>query len=103
MQNPKLETLKKEVKICTFFMIVVPFTVFFYLRSFYESDDPDIDIWPPIGAIIAVQIVIFCIIVWKYGEDCKAVFWDGTGDVPYDPEQRELVSEIRRRVAQKDQ
>ena len=83
-------------------MVLVPFSVFFYLRSFYEVEDPDRDLWPPIGAILATNVLIGCIVIWKYAEDFKSVFVDGTGDVPYDPAQRQVVKELRRRVAKAD-
>ena len=83
-------------------MVLVPFSVFFFLRSYYDSEDPDRDLWPPIGAILATNVLIACIVVWKYAEDFRAVFVDGTGDVPYDPEQRATVQELRRRVRKAD-
>lgn len=67
-------------------MVVVPFSVFFYLRSKYEYSDPDRDLWPSVAAVVAIQITIVCIAIWKYFYDFKAVFWDGTGDIPYDPD-----------------
>ena len=79
-------------------MVVVPMSTFFYARSLYEYEDPYRDLWPPIAAVVAVWLVIAGIIVWKYFEDFKSVFWDGTGDIPYDPDQRALVAEIQRRI-----
>ena len=31
------------------------------------------------------------IAIWKHFDDIKAVFWDGTGDIPYDPDQKEII------------
>lgn len=70
-------------------MVVVPLSVFFYLRSYYEYNDPDRDLWPAIAAVLTVNFIMVCITIWKHADDFKAVFIDGTGDIPYDPALRE--------------
>ena len=74
-------------------MITIPFSVFFYVRSLYEYEHPDRDLWSGLAAVVATNLTIIGIAIWKYFEDFKAVFWDGTGDIPYDPEKRAAVAE----------
>ena len=70
-------------------MFGVPLFVFFYTRSaFYEYLKPDENMYAGLAAVLATNITMFCIAVWKYRDDFKAVFVDGTGDIPYDPALR---------------
>ena len=39
--------------------------------------------WAGIAAVISINVVILCIIIWKYTEDFKLVMND-EGDKPYD-------------------
>ena len=92
LDDPKLAQLKYEVKICSMFMFGVPMFVFFYVRStYYEYLKPDENMYAGLAAVLATNITMFCIAVWKYWEDFKAVFIDGTGDIPYDPAYRGMV------------
>jgi len=101
-EDPKLDQLKFEVKVCTALMLVFPISVFFYVRSYFEDpDDSDRDLYPTIAAVIAVHIIIFAVIIYKHGDDFKAI-WNGEGDVPYDPQQRQMVAKIRAKYEQKD-
>ena len=68
-------------------MVLVPTVAFFGVRAMFDTSDRDRDMWAGIAALVAVQIVIGGIVIWKYAEDFKAVFVDGTGDVPYDASQ----------------
>ena len=67
-------------------MLIAPLSSFYFARSYYEYDDPDRDLYPAIAAIVMTHLIILIIVIWKYAEDFKAVFIDGTGDIPYDPD-----------------
>ena len=82
--DPKLTQLKKEVKVCTVIMVLVPATVYYYSLSYFDTDDPGRTVWPPLFAVLSIWVVIIVIAIWKHFEDFKSVFWDGTGDIPYD-------------------
>jgi hypothetical protein len=93
MDDPKLVQLKYEVKVCSCFMFGVPLFVFFYIRSTYRDYlHPDENMYAGLAAVLATNITMFCIAVWKYWEDFKAVFIDGTGDIPYDPALRDAIN-----------
>lgn len=82
--DPKLNQIKSEVKVCTVIMVVVPAFVYYYSLSYFDINDPNRTLWPPVLAVVSIQVVIVVIAIWKYFEDFKSVFWDGTGDIPYD-------------------
>jgi len=46
--------------------------------------------WAGIAAVISVNVVIFCIIVWKYTEDIKLVL-NNEGDKPYDKSLKRIT------------
>jgi len=72
-------------------MVGVPFIVFNFVKQyFYESLTPDEDMWAGIAAVISVNLVILCIIVWKYTEDIKLVMND-EGDKPYDKNLKRIT------------
>ena len=74
-------------------MFGVPLFVFFYIRSTYHDYlFPDENMYAGLAAVFATNLTMFCIAVWKYWEDFKAVFIDGTGDIPYDPALRDAIN-----------
>jgi hypothetical protein len=86
IDDPKLSQLKNEVKVCSCFMFGVPLIVFFYIRTtYFDYLQPDENLYAGLAAVLATNITMFAIAVWKYWEDFRAVFIDGTGDIPYDP------------------
>jgi hypothetical protein len=65
-------------------MVGVPFIVYNVVKQyFYEWLTPDEDMWAGIAAVISINVVILCIIIWKYSEDFKLVMND-EGEKPYD-------------------
>ena len=76
-------------------MFTIPTVTFFVARSYFSVEDPDRDTWACIASLVSVWFVIIGIIIWKYSDDFKAVFIDGTGDVPYDQDQQPFVDKVR--------
>eukprot|EP00347_Sterkiella_histriomuscorum_P000581 403375296 len=43
----------------------------------------DVDTWSAVGAIISIQLLIFTIVIVKYYDDIKQVFFNNQGHIPY--------------------
>jgi hypothetical protein len=72
-------------------MVGVPLIVFNFVKQyFFELLTPDEDMWAGIAAVISVNVVILCIIIWKYTEDFKLVMND-EGDKPYDKSLKRIT------------
>lgn len=68
-------------------MFIIPLSTYFGVRSLFDPGNRERDMWAAIAALVSVWLLILVIVVWKYRDDFRAVFIDGTGDVPYDPAQ----------------
>lgn len=86
-QDPKLDSLKREVYKCTVFMVGVPLAVYFYVKSYWtEYFQPNENEVAGLAAVASVQLVMVAIVIVYYLEDFRKVY-RGEGHIPYDQEK----------------
>lgn len=102
MEEDLVDSYKKQIILASTFMIGVPFATFFYFRSTLTTlwiTEPsaikpftlqetlglerDVDTWAALAAVLAVQAVIFSIVLLKYKDDILDVFVRDRGDLEY--------------------
>jgi len=83
-------------------MVIVPLTTFFKMRSYLRelwipvnvsaaerpSLEIDVDSWSAIAAVVAVQAVIFAVLIAKYRNDILDVFCRNRGHLQYTEDGR---------------
>ena len=101
LADPKVQQLKSELLISSFFMILNPTLTFFYMQCKFSKvmtilekfpNDVNRDLYAGLAAIAATQITIFIIAIIKYRHDVYLVL-SGQGDIPYD---KSLIDDLER-------